>query len=493
MNFGFVINALGRIAIVVALFMATSLIWVAYYSEYGVLDSLLLSVAISLLLGIAMVFGTQNRNKNVNMKDRYIIVTVSWFFIGILGAMPYYLSGYIPNIIDAIFESISGFTTTGSSILTDIESLPLSILYWRSLTHWIGGMGIIVLVIAIFPLFKTTGYQMFSLEASGLLNQKIKPRTSDIAKRMWGIYVSLTIILVALLMFGGVNFYESLCHAFGTVATGGFSTKNASVGHYSSYVQYTIIMFMFLSGMNFTLHYFLIKGSFEKLWQNSEFKAYVGIILTISSIIAAILIFDQHYETEIAIRDSLFQVVSVITATGFATTDYLQWPVYAWILIFFLMFIGACVGSTGGGIKVIRHVVAFKLLKKRVSLLFHPKGIKTIRVSKHSITDNQAVSIITFILAYLLIFIAGFIILSLMGIDLQTSMGSVITSMGGIGPGLGTVGPAANFAHIPDAGKVTLFILMIVGRLEIFTVIILFLPEFWQQKESFSSEEINIS
>ncbi len=491
MNFSFVINAMGRIAVIVALFMATSLLWLFYYNEIQILEPLILSITIPLLLGLLMVLSTRNKKKIVSMKDRYVIVTLSWFFIGVIGALPFYLSGYIPRLVDAIFESISGFSTTGASILKDIEALPLSLLYWRSLTHWIGGMGIIVLVIAIFPLFKTAGYQMFSLEASGVLNQKLKPRTSDIAKRLWLIYVSLTAILVVLLMLGKMSFYESLCHAFGTIATGGFSPKNSSIANYSSYVQYIITLFMFLSGTNFALHYHLLKGNFAQIRHNTEFKTYFGIIFTISLTIATILILTNNYEIERAIRESLFQVVSIITATGYATADYLLWPVQAWILIFLLLFIGACVGSTGGGIKVIRHVVAFKFLFRKLSTLFHPKSIKVIKVNKKSVQDQVAISVIIFIFFYFLIFLIGFLIMSILGLDMQTSMGSVLTCMQGCGPGIGTVGPASNFSHIPDAGKIVLFILMIVGRLEIYTVFILFLPEFWKKKES-ASKQTNI-
>ena len=240
--------------------MATSFAWVVYYGEYHVVKPLLISSLLPIVLGIVMVLFTRHRKKNVNMPDRYLIVSVAWLYIGVIGALPFFISGYIPNFVDAFFESVSGFTTTGCTILTDIEALPYSLLFWRSLTHWIGGMGIIVLVIAVFPMFKVSGYQIFSLEASGLLNQKLKPRTTDIAKLLWIIYISITAILVVLLLIGGMNLFESLCHAFGTLGTGGFSTKNASITNYSSFIQYTIAIFMVLSGANFTLYYSLFKG-----------------------------------------------------------------------------------------------------------------------------------------------------------------------------------------------------------------------------------------
>jgi trk system potassium uptake protein TrkH len=461
--------------------MTTILLWIYHYKEYSVLWPVVYSILIPLLTGTVMLLVTRRKTR-ATLKDRYVLVVFSWFFIGTIGALPYYISGYIPNITDALFESISGFSTTGASILTNIEALPYSILYWRSLTHWIGGMGIIVLVIAVFPMFKTSGYQMFSLEASGLLNQKLKPRTSDIAKRLWLIYVSLTAILIILLMLGDMNFYESLCHSFGTVATGGFSTKNASIGFYSPYIQYVIAVFMVLSGMNFTLHYFLIKGNFQRLYKNSELKLYLSIIAVVTLIIGGILVFKSNYGIEHAFRESFFQVTSMLTTTGYATTDYLTWPTQGWILIFTIMFIGGCVGSTAGGIKVIRHAVAFKYLKKQISVILHPKAIIAIKVNGKSVQDNQAQSILTFIMMYIAIFVAGFLIMSLVGLDMRSAMGSVIACLGSFGPGIGTVGPAANFAHIPEIGKIVLFVLMIIGRLELLTFMILLIPDFWNNK-----------
>ncbi|NOX86282.1 MAG: TrkH family potassium uptake protein, partial [Chlorobi bacterium] len=362
-----------------------------------------------------------------------------------------------------------------------IEALPKSILYWRSLTHWIGGIGIVILVIAILPILRIAGYQLFSMESSGTMFEKIKPRTREVAKRLWGIYLMLTVILVGLLMAGNVSFYESLTLAFGTVATGGFAVTNDSVMGYAPYVQYIIMIFMLLSGMNFTLHYFLLKGDFKKITQNTELKVYTGIILIVGTIITFILFFSSDLDFEMSFRESFFQVVSIITATGFATADYMEWKEIAWVLIFALMFVGASVGSTGGGIKVIRHVVAFKQIRNFTKKLLHPSSVRVVKVNGRTIPEANANSILTFILIYLGIFGFSSLVMASLGLDFETSMGSVITTMGGIGPGIGTVGPASNFAHIPVFGKMYLAVLMITGRLEIITLWIIFSSAFWKK------------
>ena len=482
MNYKFIIHILGRILLVFSAFMFTIIPWIFYFHEQELLKPVLLSISIPVTIGIIILLLVKNMNKVLTRREGYLIVSSVWVLMGIIGSLPFYLSGAIPSWIDAYFESISGFTTTGSSILTDIEALPKSILYWRSLTHWIGGIGIVILVIAILPVLRIAGYQLFSMESSGTMFEKIKPRTREVAKRLWGIYLMLTVILVGLLMIGKVNFFESLTLAFGTVATGGFAVTNDSVEGYIPYVQYMIMIFMLLSGMNFTLHYFLLKGDFKKVIHNTELKAYLGIILTVGLAITFILFFSTDLDVEMSFRESFFQVISIITATGFATADYMEWKEIAWVLIFALMFVGASVGSTGGGIKVIRHVVAFKQIKNFTKKLLHPNSVEVIKINEgRTIPDANANSILTFILVYLGIFTFGSLFMATLGLDFETSMGSVITTMGGIGPGIGTVGPASNFAHIPDIGKLFLTLMMITGRLEIITFWIIFSRAFWKK------------
>ncbi len=481
MNYKLIINLLGRISIVLSIFIATVIPWALYFHELTVLPPIELSVAIPLILGVCLLLLTKKFEKKLGIREGYIIVILAWVLMGIIGSLPFYFSHTINSFSNSLFESISGFTTTGSSILTNIEAMPKSLLYWRSLTHWIGGMGIIVLVVAIFPFLKIASYQLFSLESSAGNYNKIKPKTQDIALRMWLIYVGLTALLVILLMLGKVNFYESLCHAFGTIATGGFSTKNTSITGYSIYVQYVIMIFMFLSGINFILHYYLLKGKFSKIARNNELHVYVGIIVVVGLIIGISLYFNHYGSLEKSLRDSFFQVISIITATGFATADYLQWKEYQWLLLFMLMFVGACVGSTGGGIKVMRHIVAFKSIKNYFNRLLHPRIVQKVKVNGVYITNEHSNKIVTFIFLYVLIFLFGTLILCFTGLDLKTSMGSSITCMGGIGPGIGTVGPAANFAHIPIFAKYILILLMIIGRLEIYSFLLIFTRYYYQK------------
>ena len=481
MNIKYILNLEGKILIILSLFMLTIFPWVFYWHETQLIKPLLFSFLLTLGCGLVLLFKTRHAEKRFKIKEAYFLVSAAWLTMGIIGSLPFYFSGAIPSFTDAVFESVSGFTTTGSSILTDIESLPKSILYWRSLSHWIGGMGIIVLVVAIMPQLNIAGYQLLSAEMSGGINyEKIKPRTKDVALRLWMVYFSITAIVVVLLMMGGLDFYESLCHSFGTVATGGFSTKNDSIGAYSPYIQYVITLFMLISGINFTVLYFTFRGNFRRIIIDTELKAYLGIILTIGITITFILWFIHNLSPEQAFRDSFFQVISILTATGFATTDYLQWVDYAWFLIFLLMFAGACIGSTGGGIKIIRHVVAWKFIKRSFLSVLHPQVVKHIRVNGTMIPNDKVVSVIAFIALYITIVVFSSVFMAALGLDIQTATGSVLATIGGIGPGIGEVGPSGNFSQIPDVGKIYLSFIMILGRLEILTFLVVFTPGFWK-------------
>lgn len=481
MNFKFVLNILGRILLIISIFMMTIIPWIIYFHENSILYAIEESIAIPMIIGLSLILLTRGYSKDIGSKEAYILASTTWIIMGIAGSLPFWLSHTTPSFIDALFESISGFTTTGSSILTDIEAAPKSVLYWRSLTHWIGGMGIIVLTVAIFPSLQVASYRLFSSESSGIDSSKLSPKTSSMAKRLWGIYIGLTAIMTVILMLGGVNFYESICHAFASIATGGFSTKNASAGFYTPFVQYVMMFFMLISGINFALHYGLLKGRFKSLINNIELRSYLTIIFVVGSFISLMLYFKDGLPFEQAFRDSFFQVISVITATGFASTDYLEWNQVSWLLIFLLMFIGACVGSTGGGIKVIRHVVAVKTISRLLKQQIHPHRVKSIQINKRSINENKVHDIITFIFIYLFIFFIGGLCLLTTGLDPASAFSASITSMGGIGPGLGTVGPASNFAHLSDVAKIILPILMIIGRLEVLSFLVIFTPTFWKR------------
>lgn len=449
-----------------------------FYSERYL--PFLFSSIIACVVGIVLYILTENKSNNIAItrKDAYLTVTLSWLFISLIGCLPYIFSGAIPSFTNAFFESISGFTTTGSSILTDIESLPKSILFWRSMTHWIGGIGIIVLVIIVMPTLQIGGYHLFTMESS--LKEKIQPKIKAVGNRLLLIYVSLTLIEIVLLKLGGMNLFESICHAFGTVSTGGFSVKNTSIEGYSAYIQYVIMVFMLLSGTNFVIHYYLIKREFHKIKENEEFKIYFFIVLFIGLIITSILFLKMNKPIEESFREGFFQVISIITCTGYASADYLLWPEYAWIIILLAMFLGGSTGSTAGGIKIARHLIVFKNFSRIFRQLIYPNAIIPVRINKNALSEETNTSILTFISIYFAVFIAGSLVLVMIGIDVKTASSSVATCMANIGPGIGTVGPVSNFAHLPDTGKIILSFLMLVGRLEIYTVLILFSRHFWK-------------
>jgi trk system potassium uptake protein len=416
--------------------------------------------------------------KHFSNKDGFLSVTLSWIIFSILGTLPYLISGTIPSFIDAFFESTSGLTTTGSSILVNVEILPHSILFWRSLTHWIGGIGIIVILIIILPSIKATGYQLFSLESS--LKEKIHSRTKSVVFRISFIYIGLTVAEIILLNIGDMNLFDSICHSFGTVATGGFSTKNDSLASYSSYSQYIVMTFMFLAGINQVIFYYIVKLHVKKIRQNEELWFYVAVILIAGTIVSIILLVNSTRTFEESFREGFFQIISIISCTGFRSADYLLWPGAAIMLIFLLMFAGASSGSSGGGIRMARHLIVLKNIKNTFVRLNHPKSVTFIKLNGNSVPENTNISILSFVVLYLFIFIIGTIVIVVTGVDPVTASSSVATCMAGIGPGLGSVGPMGTFAGLPEISKVVLSILMIVGRLEIITVFTIFTRTFWK-------------
>ena len=407
------------------------------------------SAAITTLLAALSYLVSRNSDpEKFSNRDGYLAVTISWIVFSVLGTLPYLFSGTIPSFINAFFESTSGFTTTGSSILNDPEALPFSILFWRSLTHWIGGIGIIVLLIIILPSLKVTGYQLFSLESS--LKEKIHPKTKAIGWRVLFIYLGLTLAEIVLLSLGDMNLFDSICHSFGTVATGGFSTKNSSLMFYSCYSQYVVMIFMFLAGISQVIYYYMVKFNFKKVKQNEELWFYVFVVIMAGAIASIILLANSTRPLEESVREGFFQVISIISCTGFVSTDYLIWPATGTFLIFLLMFSGGSTGSTSGGIRMARHLVVLKNIKNVFIRLNHPKSITFIRVNGHSVTENTNISILSFIVLYLFLFILGTIIIVFTGLDPVSASSSVATCMAGIGPGLGTVGPMSHFSHIPE-------------------------------------------
>lgn len=400
--------------------------------------------------------------------------------------LPYWISGSIPSFTDAFFETISGFTTTGASILNNIEELSHSILYWRSLTHWIGGLGIIVMSLALLPVFGVSGAQLFAAESAGPTKDKIHPRINETAKRLFLIYFILTVSETILLRFGGMGWFDAVCHAFGTVATGGFSTKQASVGYWDSpYIHYVIGVFMLLSGVNFSLYYFGFKNKFKRVLQDEELKYYLITLFAFSIIVmVSLLDFSTAFSferLEKAWRDAFFNVTAVMTTTGFATADYMYWQTFTWILLLVAMIMGASAGSTSGAIKMIRIVIVVKYCYYEFKKLLHPNAVVPVRYNGRFVSEDVITKILAFVMLYLITIAFGVFVLSLSGMPFQESIGGLITCLGGVGPGLGTVGPAGNFSAIPDFSKWFLSFMMLIGRLELFTVLVLFTPAFWRK------------
>jgi len=437
------------------------------------------SFAVTIVLALILFNPRQNVTlQKISNREGFLAVTLSWLLVIVFGALPYTISGTIPSFVDAFFESCSGFSTTGSSILSDVESLPKSILFWRSLTHWIGGLGIIVLMIIILPSLKITGYQLFSLESS--LTEKIHPKTKAIGFRFLFIYLGLSFFEVILLDAGEMNLFDSICHTFGTVATGGFSTKNTSILDYSAYSQYIIALFMLLSGVSFVIYYYLVKLNFRKIGKNEELWFYLTSAIIAIAIATSILLAETNKPFEDAFRESSFQVISIVTCTGYTSADYLLWPQTGILFLFLLMFAGGSTGSTSGGIKMIRHLVVIKNIKSAFVKLIHPNALTQVKLNDNLLSIKTNISIISFVVLYLFIFLIGAIIVVITGSDPVSAASAVAASMANLGPGLGTVGPMSNYAHLPDLTKIVLSLLMIIGRLEIYTVFILFTKSFWR-------------
>jgi len=444
-------------------------------SPFPFLWSSLITSAISALL----YFISRNADTSkFSNRGGYLSVTISWIVFSILGSMPYLFSGTIPSFIDAVFESTSGFSTTGSSILKDVEVLPYSILFWRSLTHWIGGLGIIVLVVIVLPSLKVSGYQLFSLESS--LKEKIHPKTKAIGFRIMIIYMTLTLMEIILLTFGDMDLFDSICHSFGTIATGGFSTRNSSLMYYSSYSQYIVMIFMFFAGTSQVVYYFMVKLNFRKVKHNEELWFYIAVVVIAGTVATSILLTNTTKPLEVAFREGFFQVISIISCTGFASADFNLWPVAGTVFLFLLMFSGGSTGSTSGGIKMARHLVVLKNIRGVFTKLTHPNMVTSMKLNGKTINDETNITIISFIILYIFIFITGTVIIIATGLDPVSASTSVATCMAGIGPGLGIVGPMSNFSGIPEISKVVLSLLMIIGRLEIITVFVLFGRSYWR-------------
>ncbi|MBE0564841.1 MAG: TrkH family potassium uptake protein [Krumholzibacteria bacterium] len=420
---------------------------------------------------------------DLRIREGFAVVAGSWLMVGLLGAVPTWLSGQIPAFTDAAFESISGFTTTGASILTDIEGRSHATLFWRALTHWLGGMGIVVLAVAILPLLGVGGMQLFRAEVPGPTAERLTPRIRETAKLLWGVYVLLTALEVAALMLAGMGPFDAVCHSFATMATGGFSNHDASVGGYASpAVEWILIVFMLLAGTNFSLHYLALTGRVRSYGRDEEFRFYLLIIAGVTAALTALLLAEGFYgSAQATVRHALFQTVSILTTTGFGTADYLAWPPFAHAVLLMLMAVGGCAGSTGGGIKVVRLLILLKTAKLELRRMLHPRAVFTLWFNNRAVAPALQTNVLGFFLLFMVVYATGVLVLTAGGRDLVTSIGATAATLGNIGPGLGLVGPTGNYATLLDWEKWLLMAFMLIGRLELFTVLVLFLPGAWRR------------
>lgn len=466
--------------------------FIAFLFGEEVWHAFLTSAGISFIVGAGLYYFF-NREEELRIREGFLVVSFTWLFLSLVGALPFVISGILPSYTDAVFETMSGLTTTGATILggttsdgftnPQIESLPKSMLFWRSLAHWLGGMGIIVLSIAILPLLGIGGMQLFQAESPGPTADKLTPRVQETAKLLWAVYVSFTAAEFLLLwVHPSMDWFDSINHAFATLATGGFSTKNTSVqGFDSVYVDTIITIFMFLAGVNFAMHYRLIKGDTVSFFENRELRFYSVISLIGILGISAGLWLGGDYDLGSALRYGSFQAVSIITTTGFGTADYELWPAFALFLLFLLFFSGGSAGSTGGGVKMIRWLILIKNSFREIRQIIHPKAILPIRLGRQIVDANIQRTVLSFVMLYIFIFGLGALIMALLGFDMMSAIGASIACLGNIGPGFGEFGPTDNYAAIPYVGKWVLIILMMIGRLEIFTVLAILSPTFWRQ------------
>jgi len=493
LNGKIIMHLMGLLLLCNGAFMLVAALVSGLYKD-GVTIEITMAAIVTMLVGLVAMFFTRDHKKEVKPKEGYIIVTFGWLVMSASGMLPYLFTGAIPDITNAFFETISGYTTTGASILNDIESLPKGLLFWRSLTQWIGGMGIIVLAIAILPLLGIGGMQLFAAEAPGPSADKLHPRITDTAKRLWLIYVGYTLAETLLLKLAGMGFFDAMNHAMATLSTGGFSTKNSSLAYWNDQplIQYIVILFMFLAGSNFVLSYFAFKGKIQKVLKDEEFKFYTGFIISFSIVAALVIYFQAQPQVsaslpmvfgygESAIRHALFQVLAVVTTTGFVTADFTGWTPFLTIFFFGLMFLGGSAGSTAGGIKVMRHLLIIKNGLLEFKRTLHSNAIIPVRYNNKTVAESIVYNIIGFFVLYMLLFIIGALVLAFMGLDFESAIGGAATSLGNVGPGLGSLNPLSNFNDLPALGKWWCGFLMLLGRLELFTVLILFSPYFWRK------------
>ena len=432
--------------------------------------------------GLLLLYGRGAENK-MSRRDGYCVVTLSWVFFTFFGMLPFYFSGSIDTITNAFFETMSGFTTTGATILDDIESLSHGMLFWRSLTQWIGGLGIVFFTIAILPIFTTGGVQLFSAESTGVTHDRTHPKINVMAKWLWTIYLVLTVSETVLLMFGGMSLFDAICQSFATTATGGYSTKQNSISYWNSpYIEYVVAIFMIVSSINFSLFLMCLKGKVGRLFKDEELHWFLASVGILTFLITLALVFQNHYDWELAFRKALFQVSTVHTSCGFATDDYNMWPPFTWLLLIYTMVAGGCAGSTAGGVKNVRLLLLLRNVKNEFHRLMHPRAVLPVKMNRMAVSQRTLATVMTFVFFYFVCIFLCWLALMCMGIGLEEAFGLSVSSIGNVGPGLGAFGPAFSWSALPDLAKWLLSFMMLIGRLELFGVLLLLTPSFWDRR-----------
>ena len=466
-----------------ATFLLTSLAVALFYHEEN-LNTYIYSLAAMVGTGAVLTYVGRGKERNISRKDGYIVVTLCWIIFSIFGSVPYYLSGYLPSVTDAFFETMSGFSTTGATVLDDIEALPHSLLFWRAMTHWVGGLGIVFFTVAVFPVFGLGDINLFAAESVGPMRAKLHPRISVAARWILTIYIGLTLIATVSFYFAGMGKFDAVCHAMSTIATGGFSTKQASIAAFNSpLIDYVVTVFMFLGGVNLSLLYlFLFKARFGELFRDSEFRVYCGSVALFTIVIAAGLFFSTSMGVEESFRTSVFQVVSMQTTTGFATSNYVLWLPILWLMLSAIMFLGACSGSTSGAMKCARISILGRVMFNEFKRILHPNAVIPVRLSGKIVPTSVQSAILAYTVIYVATIIVGIFVNMTFGLDFLDAYGLSATSVSNVGPALGHYGPMDSFSTLPATIKWFCSFQMLVGRLEFFAVLLLLMPAFWKRQ-----------
>ena len=480
MNYRLILQTIGKILLIEALLLIFPLIVNFIYQE-GNLFAFALTISILMVVGTLLMM-VKPKNKSMFIREGFVIVGLAWIVMSLFGALPFTLSGEIPHYIDALFETISGFTTTGASILTDVEAMSKSMLFWRSFTHWIGGMGVLVFVLAILPNSEGQNIYLLKAESTGPQVGKLVSKVRFTARILYVIYFGLTLLETILLLFGKNDLFESIVTAFGTAGTGGFGIYGDSIGGFSTYSQIVVAVFMMIFGINFNLYYLILIGKFKQAIKSEELRWYLAVIVVSTILISTNLVVNLNQSFGIALKDAYFQVSSIMTTTGYATVDFNLWPTFSKVILIMIMFVGGCAGSTGGGIKVSRIAILFKTLKREIQKLLHPNSVAPIKMEGEVVDAGVVKGVVVYFAFIIILLFAGTLLVSFDGLEFTSTFTGVIACVNNIGPGLNLVGPMGNFDCFSYFSKVVLSILMLIGRLEVYPILILFLPKTWTGK-----------